>query len=105
MESIKQIKYYRGINGTELNKLQLWFMEFIKKNKRELLYESIPLVEYLNYKILMSMEMNSTIYFYLYREDKKISLEFVLGKEYKNCDKSFMNLLLMLKKIVKENIQ
>jgi hypothetical protein len=92
------IKYYKDINTQEFSNLQLWFVDFIKKNKRELLYKGIVMAEFLEYKIVMTMEINANITFYIAKDKEKIAFEFAYAPLYNKTDKAFMSLLIMLKK-------
>jgi hypothetical protein len=97
----KDIKYYKDINRQDFIVLQSWFIDFIKENKRELLYKGIVLAEFLEYKIVMTMEMNANITFYIAKDEEKIAFEFAYAPLYNKTDKAFMSLLIMLKRLRK----
>jgi hypothetical protein len=92
------IKYYKDINTQEFSKLQLWFVDFIKKNKRDLLYSKVVLVELLEYKIIMTMEMNANVTVKLVKNEETLAFELVTAPLYNRADKAFMSLLILLKK-------
>lgn len=101
MEKSKEIKYYHNINKIEITELYGWLMKFIVNNKKELVFSSVDLVEYQDYKISISIQMNLSLHIELSRQGKSIYHENFIDPKYLGCDKVFMDLLLRLKKIIR----